>query len=402
MPRGLSKKARRERRARIFSLIRFSLIAAAIVIVLLLAVWELVVSGDAGDLKVSLFGPGDVTARGEQLDAAVDAALVNLGVTAVRIESEDREDARRKWTWWEKSGNVPHGVGLFDCNLTVTRAVTGAGGRIVRVRESGPDWRGIKTIEMRFGLGDVETHRLVLRESDPSAERPAPRGADGPVVAILIDDFGYAMSDDVTDFLDLPIPITVSILPGTPYGRTLASEAAGAGKEVLVHLPMEPGSYPETNPGDGALLLEHTHREIAALAGAALDEIPEAVGVNNHMGSAFVLDRARMRTFISTVAERGLFYVDSMTTPLSKGYAEAERAGVPTVRNNMFLDSLLDEEGRIDVLTQLESLEEIALKRGYGIGIGHPHPETLRALRAEAPRMMEKGIRFVFVSELVR
>jgi polysaccharide deacetylase 2 family uncharacterized protein YibQ len=256
---------------------------------------------------------------------------------------------------------------------------------------------------MRFGVRDVATHRVVLKESEPSARRGASRGeGDAPVIAIVIDDFGYARTDVVTSFLDLPFPISVSVLPGTPYGQTLAAEATAAGKEVLVHLPMEPIGYPEIDPGDGALLLSHSYREIAALTTAAIDGVPGAVGVNNHMGSAFVVDRARIRAAISAIAERGLFYVDSMTTPESKGYAEAERAGVPTARNNMFIDSLLDEEGRIDVRTQLERLKEIARTRGHGIGIGHPHPETLRALRAEAPRMMEEGFEFVFVSELVR
>ncbi|MFH1502259.1 MAG: divergent polysaccharide deacetylase family protein [Candidatus Eisenbacteria bacterium] len=402
MPSGRSKKARQERRARNLSLVRFSLVAAAIVVVVLLGAWELIASGRAAGLVNRFFGPSELTGRAAELNDAVDAALVSLGVTGVTSESEEKADERARWTWWDKSGTIPHGEGVFDCNLTVTRAVRDLGGRVVRVTERGPDWRGARTIEMRFGVGGVETHRIVLGESDPSAGSASPRAADdGPMIAIVIDDFGYARTDVVTGFLDAPFPLTISVLPGTPHGQTLAAAATRAGKEVLLHLPMEPASYPDTNPGDGALLLSHTHREIASLTRAAFDEIPDAKGVNNHMGSAFALDRARMRTVIAAVAERGLFYVDSMTTPQSRGYAEAERAGVPTVRNNMFIDSLLDEEGRIDVRTQLERLESIARKRGYGVGIGHPHPETLRALRTEVPRMMERGIRFVFVSELV-
>lgn len=403
MPRGRSKKARAERRAHVLSLTRLYLIAAGLVVVVLLGAWELFSSGKAADLAARFFGPRDVSARAAGLNDAVDASLVSLGILGVKSESEEREDERRTWTWWDKSGTMPHGVGAFECNLTVTRAVRSAGGVIVRVRERGPDWRGVHTIDMRFGVGGDETHRIILRESDPSAEAGAPRVAGGtPVVAIVVDDFGYAHTEDVTAFFDLDIPLSISVLPGTPHGGTLAAEAVRAGKEVLLHLPMEPASYPETNPGDVALLLEHTHREIAALTNAALDEIPEAVGVNNHMGSAFTQDRGRMRTVIATVAARGMFYVDSMTTPQSKGFPEAERAGVPTVRNNMFLDSPLDEQGRIDVRSQLAQLEEIARRRGYGVGICHPHPETLRALRSEIARMTERGIEFVSVSELVQ
>ena len=401
MPKGKPRKKRADGAARAMALIRFWSLAVAAGIVALLGAWELVASGKAADILRGLRGPGEAAVAAREVDAAIDAALVNLGITEVDSEKEERESQGRVWMAWEKSGRIPYGVGTFECNLVITRAVREAGGRVIRARESDPDWRGLRTLRMRFGASGVETHRVVLKESE-RPETGAVRRADGapPRVAIIIDDIGYADSAVVRGFLELDAPLSLSVLPGTPHGSSLARRAAEEGKEVLLHLPMEPEGYPDADPGEGALLLEHGHREIATRVTELLSEVPGVVGVNNHMGSAFTRDRGRMRVVMSVIKESGLFFVDSMTTPESRGFDEAERAEIPSVRNNMFIDSRLDELGRLDVYSQLRALEEIALRRGEAVGIGHPHPETLRVLRGAIPEMRERGFEFVFVSAL--
>jgi polysaccharide deacetylase 2 family uncharacterized protein YibQ len=109
-----------------------------------------------------------------------------------------------------------------------------------------------------------------------------------------------------------------------------------------------------------------------------------------------------MRVVMRKLKDAGLYFLDSMTTPESVGVSEARRAGVPTTRNRMFIDSPVDEQGRIDVESQLAELVEIARKRGEAVGLGHPHPETLRVLRKVLPELEREGIDLVFVSELVR
>lgn len=400
MPSGRSKKAVMERRARALAAARLYIIAAVLLVVSLLVVWELVSGGGASALATRVFGARDLRPGAERLNEAVDASLVRLGVLNVSSETEEKDDGRRVWRAWEKTGLIPYGSGTFYCNAGIAEAARAAGGEIIRVKERGPDWRGAYTLDLRLGVKGVETHHVVLRESRTGPEDQVERGG-APRIALLIDDFGYSRSDVVESFLGLDFPISFSILPGTPYCESIARSASERGIDVLVHLPMEPSGYPETDPGDGALLLEQSHWEIRELTNAALGQVPGAVGVNNHMGSAFCRDRARMSTVIAAVESHGMFYVDSMTTPESKGFAEARKAGVATVRNNMFIDSPLDETGRLDVHSQMVALEEIARRRGFGLGIGHPHEETLRALMTEVPEMMDRGIEFVLVSKLV-
>jgi hypothetical protein len=70
---------------------------------------------------------------------------------------------------------------------------------------------------------------------------PSPTSSPGPQVAIIIDDCGYS-EVRCKLFLQLPIPITLSILPMTPHGKQTQADTLAAGKSVMLHLPMEPES----------------------------------------------------------------------------------------------------------------------------------------------------------------
>ncbi len=398
------KKSRRKRkrgdRVGFWTLARVWLVAAALVVVLLLIVGEIAGSGGGVAFFERVFRTRDLTPRAARVDRAVSAALVEIGASGVTSEMEERTRGRHHWPHWETKGRLPRDVGIYEGNLAITKAVRSAGGSVVQVTEEGPDWRGLTKLEMHIALGDFETHRIVLSES---TEEPAPRAPaeDRPKVAIVIDDLGYNRSAATHQLISMGVPVTISILPHTPYTAEIANAANLAGKEVLAHIPMEPRDYPEVNAGEGVLLTSQTHSEIRELARSALEDVPHAVGANNHMGSAFTMDRARMRVVMETLRSENVFFLDSMTTPESVGLSEASRAGVPAVRNRMFIDSTLDEHGTTDVESKLQDLAAIARRRGSAVGIGHPRKDTISALARLLPRMEEQGIELVFVSELV-
>ena len=402
MARTRRQKKRDEKVRRILSLIRLWLIVIALALIVIVGVAELFSSGRAGAVRERIFGKRDITERAERLDAALDDALARLHITAVNSERADRDTLGYLLPHWEKTGRIPAGASLYECNLALTEAMRGSGGRLVRVRETDADWRGLKSLDFRFGLGKIETHHIVLKETERGDAPIVARREDAaPRVAIVIDDFGYNRSKTTLGFLELEDPITIAVLPQCPYTRRIANEAHAAGKQVIAHIPMQPESYPDANPGEGALLERHTAEELRTLTRAVLDEIPHARGANNHMGSRLTTRQPHMRAVMGELKERGLFFVDSVTTPSSVAYAEARRAGVPAGRNTLFLDSYLDESGRLDVPGRLRALEEAARRNGFAIGIGHPKPETLDALERGLPEMRARGIEIVFVSELV-
>ncbi len=385
------------------SRIRRWLLVIALGTIALLVIAELRSSGRLSEFTSRIFDGGDISRHAERVNSAIDGALVALEIEGLESVREELDEDGVKRITWEKSGRIPRGERLYRCNLEITNAVRSAGGEILRVRESDPNWRDLRTLDMRFGIKGVETHHLVLSESPRGTEAPRPpKAEEGPMIAIVIDDFGHNMSATTRGFLELDYAVTIAILPHTPRAPAVAEAAHGAGKEVLVHLPMEPKGFPDVDPGDGALLLSQSASERGEMVRECISDIPHAVGANNHMGSRLTEDTSAMRSVMYVLKERGFFFVDSMTTPLSVARAEAARAGVPTARSSMFLDSTLDEAGHRDVEGKLRALEELARRKGVAIGICHPRRETLSALRRMLPGMMERGCRIVPVSRIVQ
>ncbi len=234
---------------------------------------------------------------------------------------------------------------------------------------------------------------------------PAPRsprtgiggGATG-LAAIVIDDLGneLAPAERIAAWKE---PVAGAVLPGVAFSAASARALARGGKEVLLHLPMEPAGYPKVRPGPGVILRSQSDAEIVRTLETDLATVPGAVGVNNHMGSAATADPRVMRVVARVLSERGLYFLDSRTTEATVAERTAEEASVPAVSRRVFLDDIETEEA---VAKQLAELVRRAREEGSAVAIGHPYPATMAVLEREMPKMEAKGIRLVRVGELVR
>ncbi|CAD7848808.1 MAG: hypothetical protein [Olavius algarvensis Delta 4 endosymbiont] len=215
-------------------------------------------------------------------------------------------------------------------------------------------------------------------------------------IAVIIDDIGFSRSR-AHSFLPLEIPLTFSILPRVTYTRELAEALHAAGHEIMLHQPMEPVDR-RSNPGPGALYTDYPRQAIVAEIDRNIAAIPHVTGVNNHMGSKFTADPAKMEQALGVVKSRALFFVDSLTTHRSAGYATANRLGITTVRRNIFLDNCLTIQS---ILLQLDRLQRRALQTGQAVAIGHPFPETVAALEIFNERIKKDSVQFVSISNLL-
>lgn len=211
----------------------------------------------------------------------------------------------------------------------------------------------------------------------------APQAAE---LLIIIDDLGNNRELGERT-LALPGPITVAVLPHTPYARPLAEQAHALGHGVMLHAPMENGSGAALGPG--AL---HTHMpstELQRILQDSLDAVPHAAGVNNHMGSHFTRHENAMRAVLAVVHQHGLFFVDSLTHADSIAARLAREQGIPTLVRHVFLDHDRSQEA---IEAQFQRALERAKRHGYAVLIGHPYPETLDVLEQALPQLALQNI----------
>jgi len=196
-----------------------------------------------------------------------------------------------------------------------------------------------------------------------------------PRIALIIDDIGFS-SPRAKAFLELGIPITFSILPRLEKSHDLALEIHEKGHEIMLHQPMEPYNS-RIDPGPGALYSGFTANKIGSIIEENIYSVPFAIGVNNHMGSKFTECQKEVNEALRVINSEGLFFVDSLTTSHSTAYKTAKRLHMPAACRNRFLDNIPDESA---IHSQLHKLVIYAFKYGHAIGIGHPYPETARAI----------------------
>ncbi len=319
-----------------------------------------------------------------------------------------------------------------------------AGTRPGRGRPPTPD-EATDLLRLDVGVPGRPTHTLVLHRTGRTPPVVWGGGGNGdawrslaaetgPVVALVIDDWGTRPDEAAERLGDLPVPLTLAIVPGLSFSRHVAlqrtglvlpPEAAGddgalrrarrrAGcvvpvavrtgaargtvrrRETILELPMQPASYPRTDPGPRALMLGMDRDQVAARVDAALAGLPGISGLSNQMGSAATADRGLMDNLMAVLAERGLLFVDSVTTPGTVACARAREAGVPAAQSALFLDDAADP-GRI--AANLDRLVRQARAEGFALGMARPRPATADVLTRELPRLAQAGVRFVTVSE---
>jgi polysaccharide deacetylase 2 family uncharacterized protein YibQ len=291
----------------------------------------------------------------------------------------------RRWRFRRLTVQVSDQVSLMHCNLAITRAIEAAGGEIL----NGEQGRGGDRLVLELGLQGLATHLVMLRSDQSIAPT---RGRLG----IIIDDFGAISGPVAEAFFDLPIDLTVAVIPGHATSQQMATRAVAAGHEVFVHLPMEPrdGEVGEEN----AILVDLSGDEIRRRVRWALSEIPQAVGVNNHMGSLATENEKVMRTVLEEIKSAGKFFVDSRTSSQSVAQEAGRKVGLPCDRSDGFLD-YQDQDKEIE--KSLEALADQALQEGTAIGIGHVRANTLEVLREMYPALENRGIRFSHVSRIL-
>ena len=250
-----------------------------------------------------------------------------------------------------------------------------------------------ESLEVDIKVQNRTTHRLAFIMPQTTTEKAGPR----PKLALVIDDLGGEMPI-ATELLQWDLPLTFSILPFTAHAKTIAREAHQKGKEVILHVPMEPHGYPKVKPGEGVLLERMDAESLRRQLSKNIEAIPHVKGASNHMGSRLMEDSEKVKIILSELKRRDLFFLDSRTTPQTVGLQVAQSLGMKAMERSLFIDHSLHEE---DIKEKIEKLIQLSLSNGRAIGIGHPHLETIKSLKEMLPKIKEKGIEIVPLSSLM-
>ncbi len=216
-----------------------------------------------------------------------------------------------------------------------------------------------------------------------------------PVIALVIDDCGPSWHG-TQGAIALPAEVTLAFLPYGRHTTTLAKVAGARGHDVILHMPMQP--LGDEDPGPAALTLNLPPVQVRRYVQNAFAVVPNAIGLNNHMGSRFTADATALQPVMQEIKARRLFFLDSVTSPRSNGYAAARQAGVPALARDVFLDDVITPQA---IARQLALTESVARRHGSSIAIGHPHPATLQALAKWLPTLEPRGFKLIRLRKLL-
>jgi len=261
--------------------------------------------------------------------------------------------------------------------------------KIVKAKKDNKEVRIKKTVTGLKHKPESSFKFEVFGEVDQTAIEkrfPKPKKGHIPKIVIIIDDIGYDKKIALA-LSDLDSNITFSVLPFAPYGKTISKQLHAKGSQLMLHLPMEPFEYPDVNPGPGAILSSMSPDILLDQLKKNINDIPNIVGVNNHMGSKITTNSDQMNQIFTVLKKENLFFIDSRTAPKSQCKASARLFNLEFAQRDVFLDNFQNQ----DYITgQFKKLKVLAEKHGFAIGIGHPYEATLHTLEKELPKLKNK------------
>ncbi|WP_052144499.1 divergent polysaccharide deacetylase family protein [Halalkalibacter okhensis] len=220
-------------------------------------------------------------------------------------------------------------------------------------------------------------------------------------VAIIIDDFGGDVRG-VQSFLDGNIPVTVAVMPFMEQSTEQAKLAHNAGLEVIIHMPMEPKKGKASWLGPNAITSDLSDKEIQKRVLAAIENVPFAKGINNHMGSKIVEDERIIRIILEIAKQKGLYIIDSGTSSSSVIPKLAKEMDIPYATRDIFIDDT--HSSKAHVMKQMSSLLKIAKTNKKAIAIGHVGingHKTFEGILTTLPSFTKERVKIVPASHLL-
>ncbi len=351
----------------------------------------------------------DFTENGNKIHRAVDEALRQNNLAVQDTKDMMKEVPRQKveglirWHTRQLLVNIPSEMAAEKVQEALQKVVQGSGGQVILAE---PDkYQGVPVIRLDIGLKDkiagdditIISDRVYLAKGKTVTINKEPEVKGSGQMAIVIDDFGYS-SEPIEAFAAIHRPMTFAILPYRPFSNEAAARGLSSGQQIILHLPMEPLDQAEQSEKLTITVAMKEH-EIQEMTRKAIQSIPGLIGVNNHQGSRATADKRVMKTVLGELKNNNLFFLDSHTNGQSIAADTARQLGVKTGQNQLFIDNT---DSVAAVKGKLRTAQEIASSNGSIIVIGHARMNTARAISEMISELEKKGIKLVFVSQMLK
>ncbi|HNX01695.1 MAG TPA: divergent polysaccharide deacetylase family protein [Candidatus Cloacimonadota bacterium] len=294
----------------------------------------------------------------DKLKIIIYRAASKLGVAENKIKGKEKPEGLYISVPLDKEA-----VDLTFANMIIKGEVVAAGGKFVSGKEDTKHGSQILT----FRDNQLEKNYIVELSYDKTLEIKAKKKQ----LAIIVDDFGNYGGQLLKDFAASNPAVTFSILPDTKYDKDALNLAKSNGHECMIHIPMEPLDYPQSNPGTHAIYVQLSQREIEKRMNDYIRELPGCVGANNHMGSFASSDTGVMQAVMRVLKQNNMYFVDSRTTSESVAYKVALKSLIPAYKRDIFIDEPnLSED---NLRKQLADLQTLRGSQDFAVVIMHCH-----------------------------
>ena len=286
---------------------------------------------------------------------------------------------------------------LVSMALLLSVALSGASSWVSRSSYSGAPVDAVPGSEAPgLPVASPVTESPSVTTIGPSRETIAPSKKPRGILVFVIDDVGHN-TWQLQPFLELPFPITLSVLPGLPLTGESVAMIQKADKELMLHQPME--ALNGLDPGPGAIRADMDDNIIRQTLRQNLAQVPGAAGMNNHMGSKATSDSRVMSTILDETAAAGIYFLDSLTVGDSVVHSVASLMRQSTWERTVFLDNTPDKASMLHYIAEGTKTAE---KRGYAIMIGHVWSAQLAQTLADLyPSLVEQGFSLSTISRIM-
>lgn len=228
--------------------------------------------------------------------------------------------------------------------------------------------------------------------------KPFERHGSLPMIAVIV--VGVGQGKMVTEgAIRLPENVTLSF---SPYAKDIGSwvgAARVAGHEVLLDLPLEPSNYPASDPGPHGLLAGKGIQENASRLQWLMSRVQGFVGFMTPQSEEFSADNDAIKGLLQPLVNRGLMLV--LNHEPAKG--ETRQLIDASLIPNVVGDVLLDEElSATAIQARMISLEKVANKNGFAIGIAQAYPLSVQQIGLWAAKLQERGFLLVPVTSIAK